>query len=154
MAYKLTGIKYDDNFDICGFGIQNVIDSKVVDFEQLDELINSGSIVGAEILTDENNNKHIQYLDGDLSDLPIIYQDNSYRKGELTAVAVLLQNNEPYGYRFRAGDQFKNYSLQVTWELARRGCIANLKAGYEDDAKVICGADSTNIWELPVINKE
>lgn len=83
----------------------------------------------------------------------MVYGESKHGKNELTAVAVLLKDNQPYGYRFKSGDNFLNYSLNVTWELARRGCIQNMKAGFEGDQKQICGTNGLNIWELNTIHK-
>lgn len=154
MAYRVIGVQYDNKFNICGFKIQNVIQIKTVDIDKLEELINNGDILGVDIIKDDKNIKHLVLQDENLSELQMVYPDDSYKKDELTAIAILIQNNEPYGYRFKVGDQFKNYSLQVTWELARRGCISNIKASFEEGTKVICGKNSTNTWELPTIIKE
>lgn len=153
MAYHLKGIKYNQNFDIVGFNIKNVIDEKTVTLDELENMWKNGEAIGFEVLQDENNQKHIQYSEGDLKELPMVYSDNKFRQNELEAVAVLISDNSPYGYRFKVGDteEFQNYGLDVVWELARRGCIRNMQAKVDNQIKVICGKNNFKLWELEVI---
>jgi len=105
------------------------------------------------VLRDEKGESHILSTDETLKDLPVIYSDNKFKADELKAVAVLIQNNEPYGYRLEYSGGFLNYSLDVVWELARRGCISNMSAKYDVDSKVIVGKGDCRLWELATIIK-
>lgn len=154
IKYRLSGISYNKSFDIDGFEIQNFQDSRLVDIDTIESLVNSGELIGCEVIHDENNIKHVASLDVALKELPIVYKDNKVKTNELKAVAVLIQNNEPYGFRFKWDNDFVNYGLDVTWELARRGNIINIEAGYDGEAKVLNGKNSTELWKLPSIVKE
>lgn len=153
MAYRLNGIRYQKDFNIDGIEIRNVLDKKVVSIDELDELIQRGEVLGCEVLRDEKGESHILSTDETLKDLPVIYSDNKFKADELKAVAVLIQNNEPYGYRLEYSGGFLNYSLDVVWELARRGCISNMSAKYDVDSKVIVGKGDCRLWELATIIK-
>lgn len=153
LAYHLSGIRYQKDFNIDGFEIKNVLDKKIVTLEELDELIKRGEVLGCEIINDDSGVNHVLCSEETLKDLPDIYSDNKFGNNALKAVAVLIQNNEPYGYRLEHSRGFVNYSLDVVWELARRGCIVNMEAKYEDNAKLIVGKSECKLWELPTIVK-
>lgn len=152
-SYKIKGIQYDDKFNIVGFKIDNEIEQKIINFNTAEDMINTGEISGQDIIIDSDGGKHIVNQDQSLDKMPVVYKENKHKENELIAIAVLLQNNEPYGYRFKSGDKFLNYSLAVTWELARRGCIQNMRASFDGENKQICGANGLNLWELDTIYK-
>lgn len=153
MAYHLSGIMYNKGFDIDGFEIKNILEKKLVNITELEELIQNGSVVGCDILTDDSGKKYVDYTDGDLKDLPLVFNDNKLGKNEFKAVAVLVKSDEPYGYRLEYKDGFVNYGLDVVWELARRGCISNIDARFEDDCKTLIGKNDTELWKLEAIVK-
>lgn len=112
------------------------------------QLAENGVITNWEVVTDEDNEKHLFSSNISIADLPNMIKEDLVK---ITPTAKIIKENKFIGYRCKDDKGINhNYKMDKVWQLATLGLIDKTRAFKHDNTRILI-SDEGYLDKLPVI---